>query len=59
MCPHDLLSVERVVPTLAATDKDDVLVALASRIASTHPAIDADAMLDVLRRYAERARPAA
>ncbi|HLY38267.1 MAG TPA: PTS sugar transporter subunit IIA [Candidatus Binatia bacterium] len=49
MCPHDLLSVERVVPTLAATDKDDVLVALASRITSTHPAIDERDLVEALR----------
>jgi mannitol/fructose-specific phosphotransferase system IIA component (Ntr-type) len=49
MCPHDLLTVERVVPTLAAADKDDVLVALAARIGSTHPAIDVRDLIEALR----------
>jgi PTS system nitrogen regulatory IIA component len=49
MTPFDLLTPDRVVSALPATDRDGVLVALAARVSQTDPAIVHDALVEALR----------
>jgi len=49
MTPFDLLSPDRVVPALAATRKDEVLVTLAGRVAQSHAGLDERDLVEALR----------
>jgi PTS system nitrogen regulatory IIA component len=49
MTPFDLLTPDRVVPALPATDRDGVLVALATRVTDSEPAIAHDVLVEALR----------
>lgn len=49
MTPFDSLTPDLVVPALAARDKDAVLVALARRVAESHPHVDARDLVEALR----------
>lgn len=49
MTPFDLLTPDRVVPALAATHKDEVLVTLAGRVAQSHAGLDERDLLEALR----------
>jgi len=48
MSPFDVLTPELVVPALAASDKDGVLLTLAARVAHSHP-IDECGLVEALR----------
>jgi PTS system nitrogen regulatory IIA component len=49
MTPFDLLTPDLVEPALAAAHKDDVLLALAARLAHAHRGIDDRQLVDALR----------
>jgi mannitol/fructose-specific phosphotransferase system IIA component (Ntr-type) len=50
----DLLTCELVVPSLEAGGRDDVIEALAVRVAACHPAVDAGRLMEALREREEQ-----